>query len=98
MAACNRLRKMGPVCHLEGCTRTRVRPHQGAAAPWVGPPSHRLRVVGLAVGLDLSRGYDQAQFCVIRAFLYFLGLRISEYVFWYFVLSLWYGTFSLVAL
>jgi len=75
-----------------------VRPHHGAAAPWVGPPSHRLRVVGLALGLDLSCGYDQAQFYVVRAFLYFLGLRISEYIFWYFVLSSWYGTFSLVAL
>ena len=52
-----------------------VLPHQGAAATWVGPPSHRLRVVGLALGLDLSRGYDQTQFCVVRAFLYFLGLR-----------------------
>ena len=75
-----------------------VRLHQGAAAPWVGPPGHRLRVVGFALGLDLSRGYDQTQFCVVRAFLYFLGLRIFEYVFWYFALSSWYGTFSLVAL
>jgi len=64
-----------------------VRLHQGAAAPWVGPPSHRLRVVGLALGLDLSRGYDHAQFCVVQTFLYFHGLRISEYVFWYFALS-----------
>jgi len=75
-----------------------VCPHQGAAAPLVGPPSHRLRVVGLAMGLDLSDGYDQAQFGVVRAFLYFLSLRISEYVFWYFALSSWYGTFPLVAL
>ena len=35
-----------------------VRLHQGAAAPLVGPPGHRLRVVGLALGLDLSCGYD----------------------------------------
>ena len=48
-----------------------VRPHPG----WV-PTGHRLHVVGLALGLDLSRGYDHAQFCIIRAFLYFLGLRI----------------------
>jgi len=75
-----------------------VCPHQGVAAPWVGPPGHRLRVVDLALGLDLSRGYDLAQFCVVQAFFYFLGLRISEYIFWYFVLSSWYGTFSLVAL
>jgi len=75
-----------------------VRAHQGAATPSVGPPGHRLRVVGLALVLDLSCGYDQAQFCVVRAFLYFLGLCISEYVFWYFALSSWYGTFPLVAL
>jgi len=74
------------------------RPYQGAPAPWVGPPGHRLRVVVLALGLDISRGYDQAQFCVVRAFLYFFGLRISEYVFWYFALSSWYDTFPLVAL
>ena len=58
-----------------------VRPHHGAATPWVGPPGHRLRVLSLALGLDLSRGYNQAQFCVIRAFLYFLGLHIPEYAF-----------------
>ena len=73
-------------------------PAPGAAAPWVGPLGHRLRVVGLALVLDLSSGYDQAQFCVVRAFLYFLGLCISEYVFWYFALSSWYGTYPLVAL
>jgi len=49
-----------------------VHPNQGATAPWVGPPGHRLRVVGLAPGLDLSHGYNQGQFCVVRAFLYFL--------------------------
>jgi len=75
-----------------------VRPHQGAPAHWVGPRGHRLCVVSLALGLDLSHGYDHAQFCVVRAFLYFLGLRISESVFWYFALSSWYGTFALVAL
>jgi len=75
-----------------------VRPHQGVATPWVGPLGHCLRVVSLASGLDLSRGYDQAQLCVVRAFLYFLGLRIFEYVFWYFALSSWYDTFPLVAL
>jgi hypothetical protein len=61
--------------------------------PW--PPPSRGQ---FGSGLDLSYGYDQAQFYIVRAFLYFLGLRISEYIFWYFVLSSWYGTFSLVAL
>jgi len=34
-----------------------VRPHQGAAAPLVGPLGHRLRVVGLSLGSDPSRSY-----------------------------------------
>ena len=63
-----------------------------------GLGGYRLRMVGLALGLDLSRGYGQAQFYIVQAFLYFLSLRISEYIFWYFALSSWYGTFSLVAL
>ena len=59
------LEKDGP-----GLPPVGVRPHQGAATPWVGPPGHCLRVVGLALGLDLSPGYDQAQFCVVWAFLF----------------------------
>jgi len=38
-----------------------VRPHQGAAAPLVGPPGHRLRVVGSSLGPDPSRGYGWIQ-------------------------------------
>ena len=49
------LEKDGP-----GLPSPGVRPHQGADTPRVGPPGHHLRVVGLALGLDLSRGYDQA--------------------------------------
>jgi len=33
-----------------------VRPHQGAAAPLVGAPSHRHRVVGSSLVPDPSRG------------------------------------------
>ena len=42
-----------------------VRPHQGAPAPLVGPPGHRLRVVGSSLGRDPSRGYGWIQFGVL---------------------------------
>jgi len=45
-----------------------VRPHQGAAAPLVGPPGHRVRVVGSSLGLDPSRGYGWIEFGVLVGF------------------------------
>jgi len=38
----------------------------------VGPPSHRLRVVGLSLGLDPSRGYGWIQFGVLVGFSVYL--------------------------
>jgi hypothetical protein len=49
-----------------------VRPHQGAAAPLVGPPGHRLRVVGSSLGPDPSRGYGWIQFGVLVGFSIYL--------------------------
>jgi len=45
-----------------------VRPHQGAAAPLVGPPGHRLHVVDSSLGPDPSRGYGWIQFGVLVGF------------------------------
>ena len=42
-----------------------VRPHEGAAAPLVGPTGHRLCVVGSSLGPDPSLGYGWIQFCVL---------------------------------
>jgi hypothetical protein len=47
----------------------RVRAHPGAAAPLVGLFGHRLRVVGLFLGLDLHRGYGWVQFGDFLGFL-----------------------------
>ena len=49
-----------------------VRPHQGAAAPLVGPPGHRLRVVGSSLRPDPSRGYGWIQFGVLVGFSIYL--------------------------
>jgi len=49
-----------------------VRPHQGAAEPLVGPPGHRLRVVGSSLGPDPSRGYGWIQFGVLVGFSIYL--------------------------
>jgi len=49
-----------------------VRPHQGAAAPLVGPPGHRLRVVGSSVVPDPSRGSGWIQFGVLVGFSIYL--------------------------
>ena len=49
-----------------------VRPHQGAATPLVGPPDHHLRVVGLSLGPDPSRGYGWIQFGVLVVFSIYL--------------------------
>jgi len=53
-------------------SRRGVRPHQGAPAPLVGPPGHRLRVVGLSLGPDPSRGYRWIQFGVLVGFSIYL--------------------------
>jgi hypothetical protein len=49
-----------------------VRPHQGAAAPLVGPSGHYLRVVGSSLGPDPSRGYGWIQFGVLVGFSIYL--------------------------
>jgi len=49
-----------------------VCPHQGAAAPLVGPPGHRLRVVGSSLGPDPSCGYGWIQFGVLVGFSIYL--------------------------
>jgi len=49
-----------------------VRPHQGVAAPLVGPPGHRLHVLGLSLGPDPSRGYGWIQFGVFVGFSIYL--------------------------
>ena len=49
-----------------------VRLHQGAVAPLVGPPGHRLRVVSLSLGPDHSRGYGWIQFGVLVGFSIYL--------------------------
>jgi len=49
-----------------------VRPHQGAAAPLVGPPGHRLRVVDSSLGPNPSRGYGWIQFGVLVGFSIYL--------------------------
>ena len=49
-----------------------VCPHQGAAAPLVGLPGHRLRVIGLSLGPDPSRGYVWIQFGVLGCFSIYL--------------------------
>jgi hypothetical protein len=49
-----------------------VHPDQGAAAPLVGPPGHRLRVVGSSLGPDPSRGYGWIQFGVLVGFSIYL--------------------------
>ena len=48
----------------------RVRLHLGVPAPWVGPRGHRLRMVGLALGLNLLCGCGWAWFCSEMGFLY----------------------------
>jgi hypothetical protein len=49
-----------------------VRPHQGVAAPLVGPHGHRLRVVGSSLRPDPSRGYRWIQFGILVGFSIYL--------------------------
>jgi len=47
-------------------------PPRGAAAPLVGPPGHRLRMVGSSLGPDPSHGYGWIQFGVLVGFSIYL--------------------------
>ena len=53
-----------------------VRPHQGAAAPLVGPPSHRLLVVGSSLGPDPSRGNGWSSLVFWWVFPFIFDLRL----------------------
>jgi len=53
-----------------------VCPHQGAAAPLVGPPCHRLRVVGSSLGPDPSHCTDGSSLVFWWAFPFNLDLRL----------------------